>query len=119
MKKDNITIIIIIVVICSCLLLSISGGFGFYSQTQTDNTTTTTTPIPQGNVLQYTEKPILKSGCKNNPKTNHCESSWKCTLNGVDKGSTTIWWGHTEGDAGWACNNWNANCQGNCKATII
>ena len=33
------------------------------------------------------------------------------------QGQVEIDWGHTAGDAGWACNSWISGCGGNCKAT--
>ncbi|KZL51010.1 hypothetical protein [Nodularia spumigena] len=47
------------------------------------------------------------------------ESNWDCYLNhqnNIKAGSVNIWWGHTEGDAAWACNNWISDCgnQGGC-----
>jgi EGF-like domain len=51
------------------------------------------------------------------------ESNWYCY--GVDPmiyvGQAKIWWGHSKGDATWACNNWNANCKkyGGCVAKNV
>ena len=37
---------------------------------------------------------------------------WTCLFrNGEIRGSVTIWWGHTKGDAAWACNKWNFFCR--------
>ena len=51
------------------------------------------------------------------------DSSWYCY--GVDPmvyvGQTKIWWGHTTGDATWACNSYNSACQnfGGCVAKNV
>ena len=51
------------------------------------------------------------------------ESSWYCY--GLDPmiyvGQAKIWWGHSKGDATWACNNWMPNCQkyGGCVAKNV
>ena len=43
---------------------------------------------------------------------------WKCTsADGQDRGTTTVDWGFTAGDAGWACNAWVSACGGTCTAT--
>lgn len=36
-----------------------------------------------------------------------------------DQGEVTITWGHTSGDASWACDNWKSSCgnAGGCNAT--
>ncbi|WP_437930036.1 hypothetical protein WMF37_12665 [Sorangium sp. So ce291] len=49
-------------------------------------------------------------------------SDWNCfrTSDGKFFGRTTIWWGHTPGDATWACNNWVSACgnaAGGCTAS--
>jgi hypothetical protein len=40
---------------------------------------------------------------------------WGCYLNsnGELMGNVEIWWGHTSGDAGWACNQWISVCGNN------
>ena len=43
-------------------------------------------------------------------------SGWDCYLNHQERqkvGSVRIWWGHTAGDAAWACNNWRPACSNN------
>jgi hypothetical protein len=51
------------------------------------------------------------------------ESSWCCY--GLDQmiyvGQAKICWGHSKGDATWACNNWMPNCQkyGGCVAKNV
>jgi hypothetical protein len=49
-------------------------------------------------------------------------TSWRCWHNGEAKGTVNIWWGHTAGDAAWACNNWISVCgnaSGGCSATEL
>jgi hypothetical protein len=51
-------------------------------------------------------------------------SVWDCYLNHKDNknaGRVNIWWGHTAGDAAWACNNWISECgnNGGCWARRI
>lgn len=51
----------------------------------------------------------------------HTTSEWDCFLNNQDNrsvGHVRIWWGHTSGDAAWACNNWVSTCgnNGGCYA---
>jgi hypothetical protein len=55
-------------------------------------------------------------------------SNWSCYLNSSDVnsllvpvGNVKIWWGHTETDATWACNNWLSTCgnNGGCTAYKI
>jgi hypothetical protein len=53
-------------------------------------------------------------------------TTWACFYRGTDyKGEVTIWWGHTPGDAAWACNQWHpggifgGGCGGECVATLI
>jgi hypothetical protein len=41
------------------------------------------------------------------------ESDWNCYLYSQENqgvGKVKIWWGHTAGDATWACNNWLSKC---------
>jgi len=44
-------------------------------------------------------------------------TTWNCStvMDGTYRGQVTIWWGHTPGDAQWACNNWISTC-GNSHA---
>jgi hypothetical protein len=54
-------------------------------------------------------------------------SRWNCMFQGHNVAEVDIWWGHTAGDAAWACNNWHdggpfgvgANCHGGCSASKI
>jgi hypothetical protein len=50
-------------------------------------------------------------------------SVWQCMSNttGNTQGIVRIWWGHTEGDAEWACNHWISSCgnNGGCYALRI
>lgn len=49
-------------------------------------------------------------------------TTWRCWHNGVAQGTVSIWWGHTAGDAAWACNNWISACgnaPGGCSATEL
>ena len=47
------------------------------------------------------------------------KTTWRCFSPdplgrnaGLTAGTVTIWWGHTIGDASWACRKWRcANCQ--------
>jgi hypothetical protein len=43
-------------------------------------------------------------------------TKWMCTARqygaGADVGNVSITWGHTPGDAAWACNHWISGCQG-------
>ena len=48
-------------------------------------------------------------------------SDWGCYLNNQENqlvDNVRIWWGHTPGDAAWACNSWISDCgnQGGCFA---
>lgn len=76
------------------------------SQTTTQPPTTTpvpiTTPVPEPPVTT-TPVPITTA-----PPLTPCY-----------QGDVTINWGHTAGDAGWACDNWISNCgnRGGCNAT--
>lgn len=72
-------------------------------------------------------KPKFSDWMKNknkNPGLAECrKSNWQCILksDNSNQGSIRIGWGHTEGDAGWACNNWRVGrCNGDtCRATEI
>ncbi len=51
-------------------------------------------------------------------------SKWSCRLEHRDNqyvGDVSIWWGHTEEDAAWACYNWIPECgnNGGCWARRI
>ena len=49
-------------------------------------------------------------------------TSWRCWHDGEAKGTVNIWWGHTAGDAAWACNHWISACgnaPGGCSATEL
>lgn len=49
-------------------------------------------------------------------------TTWRCWHHGEAKGSVSIWWGHTAGDAAWACNKWISACgnaRGGCTATEL
>lgn len=39
-------------------------------------------------------------------------TEWGCYEDGAFVDKVTIWWGHTTGDALWACNQWRSLCQG-------
>ncbi|AUX37897.1 MULTISPECIES: hypothetical protein [Sorangium] len=43
---------------------------------------------------------------------------WECVWGLIPVGTVSIWWGHTQGDAAWACNNWISFCgnAGGCSA---
>ncbi|MEM8779034.1 MAG: hypothetical protein AAGF26_09210 [Cyanobacteria bacterium P01_G01_bin.49] len=43
-------------------------------------------------------------------------TTWACVHGNTVVGEVTIWWGHTTGDAAWACNNWVAACLRGCTA---
>lgn len=44
-------------------------------------------------------------------------SKWFCyTEPSTYQGTVDIWWGHSDGDATWACNSWVAECAGYCFA---
>ena len=47
-------------------------------------------------------------------------TTWSChrsDLKNKPAGSVQIWWGHTAGDAAWACNEWHTACfKGKCTA---
>jgi len=54
--------------------------------------------------------------------TGKCISAWSCYLKDVYQGNVNIWWGHKDGDAGWACNNWHiGSCGKNniCTAEFL
>lgn len=44
-------------------------------------------------------------------------TQWSCLKNGFVVDHVSIWWGHTSGDAGWACNYWVPFCAGQCQAS--
>lgn len=48
-------------------------------------------------------------------------TTWICTIDSKKiPFSARIWWGHTIGDAAWACNEWHKDeCKGRCSATKI
>lgn len=51
-------------------------------------------------------------------------STWNCYtyMDGVYRGQVTIWWGHRQEDAMWACNNWKSECgnsHGGCYVTPV
>ena len=48
------------------------------------------------------------------------KSEWDCyrQSDAVLLGSVYIWWGHTDGDAGWACNSWRSECRNSCMAIL-
>lgn len=54
------------------------------------------------------------------PGTNKPKTNWSCNRkdNRQHTGDVAIWWGHTPGDASWACNQWIAACKNNggCNA---
>jgi len=44
-------------------------------------------------------------------------SKWTCMHWGKVVGEVEIWWAHTAGDGGWACNEWKKDeCHGECSA---
>mmetsp|Transcript_12115 Transcript_12115/g.25811 ORF Transcript_12115/g.25811 Transcript_12115/m.25811 type:complete len:332 (-) Transcript_12115:300-1295(-) len=46
------------------------------------------------------------------------DSTWQCysKKDGSHEGDVTIWWGHTAGDAEWACGEWRDGCKdGGCS----
>jgi hypothetical protein len=46
------------------------------------------------------------------------KSKWYCWKWGSVVSQVEIWWGHTAGDAGWACNEWRkSECNGECTAS--
>jgi Notch-like protein len=66
------------------------------------------------------------SSCKGQCKASALkltDSNWYCY--GLDPmvyvGQAKIWWGHSKGDAGWACNAWNPICNiyGGCIAKNV
>ena len=51
------------------------------------------------------------------PKPGVEQKDWTCVGGGgEDIGAVSITWGYTPDDAAWACNQWNASCQGGCTA---
>ena len=45
------------------------------------------------------------------------QKDWTCVGgDGKDIGAMNIWWGYAPEDAAWACNQWNADCGGQCTA---
>jgi hypothetical protein len=48
-------------------------------------------------------------------------TSWTCYNVGKSVGDVSIWWGHTPGDAKWACDHWISTCgnEGGCIAAKI
>ena len=51
-------------------------------------------------------------------------TKWACRLKHDGNkyvGDVSIWWGHKEGDAEWACNKWKSECgnKGGCWARRI
>jgi len=45
-------------------------------------------------------------------------SAWDCfRRDGRFVNRVEIWWGHRPGDAAWACNQWTADCGGDCVAS--
>ncbi|MEM8779033.1 MAG: hypothetical protein AAGF26_09205 [Cyanobacteria bacterium P01_G01_bin.49] len=38
-------------------------------------------------------------------------STWHCYAGSWYAGFVRLWWGHTTGDALWACNQWRKECQ--------
>jgi hypothetical protein len=45
------------------------------------------------------------------------ETRWACMKSGSAVGAVSIWFGHTSGDAQWACNSWISFCEGQCTAS--
>jgi hypothetical protein len=72
-------------------------------------------------------KPKFSDWIKNknkNPGLAECrKSNWQCILknDNSNQGTVRIGWGHTDGDASWACNNWKVGkCdRDQCKSTEI
>jgi len=60
---------------------------------------------------------------KNISGTRSHYSYWSCyaTHSGQWQGNVKIWWGHTSGDAAWACNSWISYCgnNGGCNASPL
>lgn len=46
-------------------------------------------------------------------------TTWRCLRYGKNVGVVSIWWGHSEEDAAWACNQWVSKCKGSCSATYL
>lgn len=62
------------------------------------------------------KKVSTKECIKTYPNTNFTRSKWGCYLDGTKISERTIWWGHTEGDAKWGCNEWETKCNKKCTA---
>ncbi len=50
---------------------------------------------------------VTRLGIAGNPTPAQADRTthWRCWHNGQAMGAVDIWWGHTPGDAAWACNN--------------
>jgi hypothetical protein len=49
-------------------------------------------------------------------------TTWTCYNKGNPVAdNVTIWWGHRQEDAAWACDNWRSTCgnEGGCRANKI
>ena len=47
------------------------------------------------------------------------KSTWDCMRDGDRVARVSIWWGHTDADAAWACNQWRNNCGNVCTAASV
>ena len=55
-----------------------------------------------------------------NPESRSLQSGytqWTCLKNGYAISAVSIWFGHKNSDATWACNNWISYCAGQCAAS--
>lgn len=94
------------------------------STTDNSNTNTNNNNNQQSSQSSTTSQTTTTTGdvqCANG-SDGKCYSKWKCMLGSKDMGDLDIWWGHTSGDAVWACNNWNSQCgntAGGCTAKFV
>ena len=106
---QKIIILIVIVVCCSSISLSIASGV-FLTQS-----TATTTAAPAAS--SSSSDSYYDSYYDAATTTPDSKTYWDCMLdNNIKSKQLGIWWGHTSGDASWACNEWVKECDKKCIA---
>lgn len=76
-------------------------GANNYNTTVSEEADNTTLPVPNNSSI------AVKCTTDTDGK---CKTKWKCFQGSTEITLVDIWWGHTAGDAAWACNSWNSQC---------
>lgn len=112
---DNTTILILLIILCC---ISVSSAIGVYYNNNLSTTTPTTGTTPSTNPpADTTAQKKVETCTTTNQADGKCRTYWDCYLGDtVISAGESIHWGHTSGDASWACNEWKGNCNKSCTA---